>query len=51
MLKGMRRALDDRQMDRLHEGVLNVLARTGPQVRGDFLLRALADAARKELLA
>jgi len=44
MLKGMLRVLDDQQMDRLHEGVLNVLATTGLHIRGDFLLRALADA-------
>jgi len=44
MLKGMLRVLDEEQMDRLHEGILGVLERTGLQIRGDFLLRALAEA-------
>lgn len=32
------------QMDRLHQGALAVLERTGLQIQGEFLLRALADA-------
>jgi trimethylamine--corrinoid protein Co-methyltransferase len=44
MLKGMLRVLDANQMERLHEGALNVLERTGLHIRGDFLLKALADA-------
>lgn len=34
----------DEQMDRLHQGALAVLERTGLQIQGEFLLRALADA-------
>lgn len=44
MLRGLLRALDRDQMDRLHQGVLRVLEETGLQIQGEFLLRALADA-------
>lgn len=44
MLQGFLRVLDDEQIDRLHNGALRVLERTGLQIQGDFLLRALADA-------
>ena len=47
MLDGMLRAIDARQMDRLHDGALQVLERTGLQIQGEFLLRALADAGCK----
>ena len=36
--------LDAEQMDRLHDGALKGLERTGLQIQGEFLLRALADA-------
>ncbi len=44
MLKGLLRVLDESQMDRIHEAALRVLEKTGLVIRGDFLLRALADA-------
>lgn len=44
MLQGFLRVLDDEQIDRLHEGALRVLERTGLQIQGEFLLQALADA-------
>lgn len=47
MLDGLLRVLDRPQMDRLHAGVLRVLERTGLQIQGEFLLRALADAGCK----
>ena len=44
MLDGLLNALDHEGMDRLHQGVLQVLERTGLQIQGRFLLEALADA-------
>ena len=44
MLKGLLRALDPQDMDRLHEAALNVLATTGLRLQGRFLLDALAQA-------
>jgi trimethylamine--corrinoid protein Co-methyltransferase len=44
MLKGLLKALDITGMERIHQGALAVLERTGLRIRGDFLLRALADA-------
>jgi len=44
MLKGMLRVLDEAGMERLHTATLDVLEQTGLRIRGDFLLRALADA-------
>ena len=44
MLDGALRAVDREQLDRLHEGVLQVLERTGLQIQGEFLLRGLAEA-------
>ncbi len=44
MLKGFLRAIEPDQMERLHCGALEVLERTGLQIQGEFLLRALADA-------
>jgi len=44
MLKGILRVLDRAQMDRMHEAALAVLEKTGLHIRGDFLLKALADA-------
>ena len=44
MIKGLLRAIDDEGMDRVHEAALRVLEQTGLLIRGDFLLRALADA-------
>ena len=44
MLSGRLRAVDSEQVDRLHHGALRVLERTGLQIQGNFLLRALADA-------
>lgn len=44
MLKGLLRVLESDQMERLHRGALQVLERTGLQIQGEFLLRALADA-------
>jgi trimethylamine--corrinoid protein Co-methyltransferase len=47
MLRGFLRAIDGSDMERLHQGVLRVLERTGLQIQGEFLLRALADAGCK----
>lgn len=44
MLKGLLKVIDSGQMGRLHAGVLQVLDTTGLQIRGRFLLEALADA-------
>ena len=44
MLQGFLRAIDAEQIERLHEGVLRVLERTGLQIQGEFLLQVLADA-------
>jgi trimethylamine--corrinoid protein Co-methyltransferase len=44
MLKGLLRAIEAEQMERLHRGTLAVLERTGLRIQGEFLLRALADA-------
>ncbi len=44
MLKGFLRAIEPAQMERLHQGTLEVLERTGLRLQGEFLLRALADA-------
>lgn len=44
MLKGLLKALEPDQMERLHRGALEVLERTGLQIQGERLLRALADA-------
>lgn len=47
MLRGMIRAIDSDQMDRLHEGVLRVLEKTGLRIHSRFLLQVLADAGCK----
>ena len=44
MLKGFLSAVEPDQMETLHRGTLEVLERTGLQIQGEFLLRALADA-------
>lgn len=44
MLSGALHAVDSQQIERLHEGALHVLERTGMQIQGTFLLQALADA-------
>src|SRR5512135_2060860 len=44
MLKGYLSAIEPDQMEALHRGALEVLERTGLQIQGEFLLRALADA-------
>jgi trimethylamine--corrinoid protein Co-methyltransferase len=44
MLKGLIRVIDDQDMERLHQAALRVLEETGLTLRGDFLLRALAEA-------
>jgi len=44
MLKGLLRVIEPEQMERLHQGTLQVLERTGLRIQGEFLLRALADA-------
>ena len=44
MLSGTLRAVDSTQIERLHEGALQVLERTGMQIQGEFLLQVLADA-------
>jgi trimethylamine--corrinoid protein Co-methyltransferase len=46
-MHGLLQVLDAGQMNRLHAGALAVLERTGLQIQGDFLLRALADAGCK----
>src|SRR5512146_1991723 len=47
MLRGLLKALDAQGMERIHRGALEVLERTGLQIQGEFLLRALADAGCK----
>ena len=37
MLKGILKVIDKEQMDRLHEGILNVLENTGLQIRSNIL--------------
>jgi len=44
MLKGLLRVIEPEQMERLHQGTLQVLERTGLRIQGEFLLRALAGA-------
>lgn len=44
MLNGRRNVIEPEQMEMLHRGTLDVLERTGLQIQGEFLLRALADA-------
>lgn len=44
MLQGMLRTVEPEQMKLLHESTLKVLEQTGMQIRGRFLLEALADA-------
>lgn len=44
MLKGLLRVIEPEQMEMLHRGTLEALERTGLQIQGEFLLRALADA-------
>jgi trimethylamine--corrinoid protein Co-methyltransferase len=44
MLRGLLRIFEPPEMERLHHGALQVLERTGMQIQGEFLLRALADA-------
>jgi len=46
-LKGLLRVIASEQMDHLHEGALRVLETTGLQIRGRFLLQALAEAGCK----
>ena len=43
-LKGMLKVIDESQMERFHQGALHVLEKTGLQIKGEFLLKALADA-------
>lgn len=43
MLTGLLSVIDENQMEKLHQGVLNVLENTGLTIRGEFLLKALAD--------
>jgi len=47
MLKGLLKVLSPEEMERLHEATLNVLENTGLHIRGEFLLKALADAGCK----
>jgi trimethylamine---corrinoid protein Co-methyltransferase len=51
MIHGRLQALDAEQIDRLHAGALTILERTGLQIQGEFLLRALGDAGCKVDLA
>jgi trimethylamine--corrinoid protein Co-methyltransferase len=44
MLTGLLKVIDDEGMEAVHRAALRVLERTGLTLRGDFLLRALADA-------
>lgn len=44
MIRGLLKVIDREQMDRIHTGVLDVLEKTGLKIKGEFLLRALADA-------
>jgi trimethylamine--corrinoid protein Co-methyltransferase len=47
MIHGRLRVLNAEQIDRLSAGALTVLERTGLQIQGQFLLRALAEAGCK----
>jgi trimethylamine--corrinoid protein Co-methyltransferase len=47
MLRGRLQALSAEDLDRLHAGALRILERTGLQIQGQFLLRALAEAGCK----
>ncbi len=47
MLKSLLKIADADQLDRLHQGALAVLEKTGLQIQGEFLLQALADAGCK----
>ena len=47
MLKGILKVANDEKMELLHQGILEVLETTGLQIKGDFLLAALADAGCK----
>ena len=44
MLQGLLRTISTNQMEQIHHAVLHVLEITGLQIRGRFLLGALADA-------
>ncbi|MCX7826538.1 MAG: trimethylamine methyltransferase family protein, partial [Verrucomicrobiae bacterium] len=44
MPRGLLKVLDTEQTKRLHQRTLEVLEKTGLQIQGEFLLRALADA-------
>lgn len=44
MLQGLLRTISTDQMEQIHHAVLHVLEKTGLQIRGRFLLEALADA-------
>ena len=44
MLQGRLRTIGTDQMEQIHAAVLQVLAKTGMQIRGRFLLEALAGA-------
>lgn len=44
MLKGTLQVVSPKDMDKIHDAVLNVLETTGLHIRGEFILRALADA-------
>ena len=44
MIQGLLKVIDREQMERIHAGILHVLEKTGLQIKGAFLLRALADA-------
>lgn len=44
MLKGLLQVLDAAQMDSIHGAILRVLEEQGLMIRGEFLLKALADA-------
>src|SRR5574340_1711057 len=46
-LTGLLRVVGREQMERLHQGALQVLETTGLHIRGRFLLEALADAGCK----
>ena len=43
MLQGILKVTDDKNLDRLHEGVLKVLQKTGIKLHNDYLLKELAD--------
>ncbi|UCC99358.1 MAG: trimethylamine methyltransferase family protein, partial [Phycisphaerales bacterium] len=44
MLQGLLRTISTDQMEQIHQAVLHVLEQTGLQIRGRFLLKALAAA-------